>query len=383
MKQKRMILAFLVICICMIFIPSALSEASFGFENYNYTVSIGKSVTIMPRMQGFDSDLHPALSWSSSDESIASVKNGKVKGLRNGTAIITCLLTINEQTSYHASYTLQVFIPVKQITPDEKKVVLLIGKPYTLTTTISPDNATNQKLIYTSSDPNIATVNDVGIVSAKKVGSCHITMQTSDGSNKKASIAVKVPHIVYEKKKYTISTPDSLQIYYWTQGYGTFGDAYTSEYIDVTSSSSLGFQANETTMTVKPKKAGNACIYLFYNGFPTARINVKVEHSAVYDNVSYPRSKYKNIASMDSDDYGKPVSFTCQVVKLSPDKIEYTMLALDQSQQDIVIISGNNGLVENQKVTIFGLVEQPITLKTETGLQVQYPYIQVKKIITQ
>jgi len=59
------------------------------------------------------------------------------------------------------------------------------------------------------------------------------------------------------------------------------------------------------------------------------------------------------------------------------------MLALDQSQQDIVIISGNNGLVENQKVTIFGLVEQPITLKTETGLQVQYPYIQVKKIITQ
>ena len=55
------------------------------------------------------------------------------------------------------------------------------GMTAQLTYTVSPANATDKNVTYTSSDPSVATVSETGIVTAKGNGTAVITVRTNDG----------------------------------------------------------------------------------------------------------------------------------------------------------------------------------------------------------
>ena len=61
----------------------------------------------------------------------------------------------------------------------------------TLTPTFNPSNTTNKIVTWSSSDESVATVDNAGKVTPKKVGSTIITVTSQDGS-KKASCTVTV-----------------------------------------------------------------------------------------------------------------------------------------------------------------------------------------------
>ena len=58
--------------------------------------------------------------------------------------------------------------------------------------TVLPANATNKKLQYTTSDNNVATVDNKGVITAIAQGSCKVTAETMDGSNRSVSVNVTV-----------------------------------------------------------------------------------------------------------------------------------------------------------------------------------------------
>jgi Bacterial surface proteins containing Ig-like domains len=60
----------------------------------------------------------------------------------------------------------------------------------TLTATVAPSNTTNKAVTWTSSNPNVATVNN-GVITAVSVGTAIITATIADG-NKSASCSVTV-----------------------------------------------------------------------------------------------------------------------------------------------------------------------------------------------
>ena len=120
--------------------------------------------------------------WSSSDESIATVKDGEVAALKVGEAIITatsedggkkatCKVTVNAKP-----------VPVTGVSLNKQKARVFISDELTLTATVAPEDATNKTLVWTTSNALVATVKN-GVVKGISVGEADITVKTEDGNH--------------------------------------------------------------------------------------------------------------------------------------------------------------------------------------------------------
>ncbi|VDG31375.1 hypothetical protein [Lactobacillus hokkaidonensis JCM 18461] [Lactiplantibacillus mudanjiangensis] len=155
------------------------------------TGEVGESgqlaATVMP-----DNATNKGFEMSSSDEAVASVdESGKVTYLAPGTSTIT-LTTVDGH--YTANTTVTVNEPVVAVTGvslDNTTLAGKVGKTAKLTATVSPANAANSAVSFTSSDDTIATVTDDGTVTYVKAGEATITVTTTDG-NKTATATVTV-----------------------------------------------------------------------------------------------------------------------------------------------------------------------------------------------
>ena len=129
--------------------------------------------------------------WTSSDETVATVQNGKVKGIAPGTATITAKAMDNSGVT--ASLEIRVVQPVKKITIDAGKTLNLpVGYTQMITLNIQPDDATVKDVTWTSSNEKVATVDNNGLVTAVAKGKGKITAEAADGSKVKAVVNVVV-----------------------------------------------------------------------------------------------------------------------------------------------------------------------------------------------
>ena len=81
------------------------------------------------------------------------------------------------------------------VTPASQEVQ--VGKSTTFIATVTPDNATNKKVTWTSSDESVATVNEDGVVTGVKAGTVTITATTVDGGiTGTATIEVKEDDVI-------------------------------------------------------------------------------------------------------------------------------------------------------------------------------------------
>ena len=85
----------------------------------------------------------------------------------------------------------QSVISVTGISLNKSNVTLQEGKQITLSATVMPSNATNRRLIWSSSNSAVASVDSSGRVTAKKFGSARVTVKSTDGG-KSVSCVVKV-----------------------------------------------------------------------------------------------------------------------------------------------------------------------------------------------
>ena len=80
-------------------------------------------------------------------------------------------------------------VSVESVTLDASTATLFVGgEPVTLTATVTPNDATNQTVTWTSSDETVATVTN-GTVTAKKAGTAIITA-TAGGQTATCSVTV-------------------------------------------------------------------------------------------------------------------------------------------------------------------------------------------------
>ena len=126
----------------------------------------GKSDTLVATVEpDYTSD---KVVWSSSNEAVATVENGKITAVGGGKATITATAG-----KVSAACEVTVTVPAKGISLIES-ITLEKGAEKTLTATVDPENSTD-KVVWSSSDNTVATVDENGKVTAKAVGEATIT----------------------------------------------------------------------------------------------------------------------------------------------------------------------------------------------------------------
>ena len=125
--------------------------------------------------------------WTSSNESVATVVNGKITALKVGTAKITA--TCGSVKSGKCTVTVSP-IEVTSVTLDVATKTIKIGDGFKLTATVKPDNATDKSVTWTSSNASIATVDASGNVKGVKDGEATITAKTTNGKTADCKVTV-------------------------------------------------------------------------------------------------------------------------------------------------------------------------------------------------
>ena len=121
--------------------------------------------------------------WTSDDPNVVAVSaNGRIRGIAVGTTTITvttddgakkatCTVTVSGEVSK---------VSVTGVSLDKPAVELTEGDTTTLTATVTPDNATNTDVTWSSTNPSVATVDAEGNVTAVAAGTTTITVTTVD-----------------------------------------------------------------------------------------------------------------------------------------------------------------------------------------------------------
>ena len=140
----------------------------------------GESKTLIATVQPSDATIQN-VTWESSNTEVATVDaNGKVTAEGEGEATITVTTADGGKTATCAVTVTAAPVPVSGVSLNKDSTSLTVGDTETLTATITPDNATNKNVTWSSDTPSVASVNN-GVVTAVAPGTATITVTTVDG----------------------------------------------------------------------------------------------------------------------------------------------------------------------------------------------------------
>ena len=133
--------------------------------------------------------LNKNVTWSTNRSNIATVNSsGLITAIGNGTATITVTTQDGNKTAIVAVI---VTTLVTSVRVNLTSVTLRPNNTRQITATVLPATASNKIITWSSSNTNIATVSNQGLIQGLRVGNAIITVRTQDG-NKTATVAVRV-----------------------------------------------------------------------------------------------------------------------------------------------------------------------------------------------
>ena len=242
-----------------------------------------------------------AVVWTSSNEEVAAVSDtGYVEICGVGTAVITV-------TAGNVKAACKITVPqlIDWIEFDEDEIELKAGQTYQLKPYISPSDATNKKLKYTSSDTKVAEVSASGLVTAKSEGKAKIRAAATDGSDEYAVCYVtvtgkaKVTGITLDRTSAEVKRGEKLTLNV------TVSPSYASNKKVVWKSANTKIATVDANGSVTAKAPGRTKITVTSseNSSYQASCTVTVPYK-----ITYKLNKGKNNSSNPSTYYGKKVT---------------------------------------------------------------------------
>ena len=175
-----------------------VGSAKLTFEENKISIPLKKTQTLKLQCDYREITSKTKIVYESTNEEVATVKAGKLTAIGAGTAQIKATATFEDGGTLSAECTVFVYVPVQSVKINEKSSLLMIGSEEAFQQTqlhcvVAPENAYFQSVIWTSSDENVATVDENGNVTAVSLGNAVITAKSTDLSfSKTASCKITV-----------------------------------------------------------------------------------------------------------------------------------------------------------------------------------------------
>ncbi len=292
-------------------------------------VAVGKSIQLKATITPTNAT-NQSVTWKSSDKKIATVTSaGIVKGVKKGTVTITA--TAQDGSKKKGTFKVTVFkatstnkVSVTKIVVSGKNNVV-VGKTIKLEVAVTPTNASNKTVTWSSNNKKIATVDKSGTVKGVKKGTVTITATAQDGSKKKGTFKVTVTKdgsnatnteedyklLSFDKKKLPTSVGVGEYIHYSLFKY----NSSTKKYTEVDSSLYNVSSSDEKVVSVKNPwgndkehlsaiKEGTATFTVtLTDGSISRKVNIKVTNSPTF------KIQKNNRKLTDGSCYTKPLTF--------------------------------------------------------------------------
>ena len=163
-------------------VSKVIPVAGVSLDKTSIELIEGDEVTLVAKINP-DNATNKNVLWNSSNNNVAIVSDGKVVALKAGTSTITVTTEDGNKTAACEVRVIAEAVPVAGIRLDKNSAEMYVGDQIMLTATVTPENATDKSVIWSSSDTDVATVSE-GNVTALSVGYTTITAKSGNSEVK-------------------------------------------------------------------------------------------------------------------------------------------------------------------------------------------------------
>lgn len=167
---------------------SGVLVKSISLEKEELTLETGKTYQIKPTILPTNAT-NKSVTYETTDTRVATVND---KGLISAKSSGICIITAYASNNKTASIKLIVLsnnITLDSLDVSPSSITIAKGENYQLTTILTPSNATDKKVVWTSKDNGIVSVNN-GLITGNKIGTTYIEA-TSSGITSKVEVIVE------------------------------------------------------------------------------------------------------------------------------------------------------------------------------------------------
>ena len=159
------------------------------------TIGVGDTAQIVATVYPATVSNKNVLYESSAPDIVEVSDSGLITAKTEGSAVITVTSEATNSITATIEVTVsEAVIPVESITLSHDTASMLVGETLQLTATVTPDNATDKTVTWTSSDGGAASVDENGLVTALEQGDATITAVPNGNSALSASCVISLAH---------------------------------------------------------------------------------------------------------------------------------------------------------------------------------------------
>jgi len=193
---------------CDVTVIEVIPATAVSLNRETAAMDPGESLAIRATVS--PSNTTDAIIWSSDNEAVCTItpnatnpSRATIKAVSLGTAHIT--VTVGDCSK---TCDVTVRISVKKVTLDKTSATIKAGKTLQLNATIEPENPTDPSITWSSSAPEVASVDENGLVTGLSNGTARITVKSVSNENRTAACSVTV--VAVAEGNYTVKLAEDI-----------------------------------------------------------------------------------------------------------------------------------------------------------------------------
>ena len=155
----------------------------------NTTIQKGETKKLQISITPKEASNHKVIFTSSNPDVLLVDEEGNIKALKSGTAKITVKA---EENDVKAEIEINVYSKVSGINLNYEEISLQVGDNFKIEATILPEDANNKNVTFSSTNNDIAEIDNSGNIKALSEGQCEVVVSSVDSKEVAASCKVNV-----------------------------------------------------------------------------------------------------------------------------------------------------------------------------------------------